>query len=85
MLNDFIYVVGVVTIAAAVSAIGAFIILFLEKVIKDTICHHIYEPQAAMFSSEKDYYKFICSKCGKTKVIEGDSKSKFRFRLVEKE
>ena len=85
MLDDFIYVVGIITIAAVISAIGVFIILFLEKTIKDVICHHTYEPQAAMFSSEKDYYKFICSKCGKTKVVEGDSKSKFRFRLVEKE
>lgn len=85
MLDDFIYVVGIMTIAAVISAIGGFIILFLEKAIKDTICHHTYEPQAAMFSSEKDYYKFICSKCGKAKIIEGDSKSKFKFRLVEKE
>lgn len=85
MLDDFIYVLGIITIAAVASAIGVFIILFLEKAIKDAICHHTYEPQAAMFSSEKDYYKFVCSKCGKTKVIEGNSKSKFKLRLVEKE
>lgn len=85
MLDNFIYVVGVMTIAAVASAIGVFIILFLEKIIKDVMCHHIYEPQATIFSNEKDYYKFVCGKCGKAKVIEGDSKSKFKFRLVEKE
>lgn len=85
MLDDFIYVVGIMTIAAVVSAIGVFIVLFVEKVIKDVICHHTYEPQAAMFSNEKEYYKFICSKCGKTKIIEGDSKSNFKFKLVKKQ